>query len=314
NLTTTSKVLVGPSSTPFDIHTHLLINASPFFRAALTGPFLESTSQSITLPDLHADTFALALSWLYTSHISPVPFKDGKPAYYTLLHLYMLADRLCIEGLRNSVIDVIAALADRTNSVLTPSDTRLLYTALPRTDSPLHSLVLDLFAFKKTDRLLDSHQDRWHAGFLRDLCVRLKRPCEAAMQRHRLVGWCPVDWASVRACEECRGVLGVREGAVRCLGCGAAWCRACVRGGVGVAGWEDGRPGVGVGVGGRRAVGGEDEVFARQREEIDRLAKGGVEGGDARWATGRKWESCKPWRWSRCAIYHEHRETERCGE
>jgi hypothetical protein len=28
----------------------------------------------------------------------------------------------------------------------------------------------------------------------------------------------------------------------------------------------------------------------------------------------RKWEACKPWRGARCALYHEHEETERCGD
>ena len=28
----------------------------------------------------------------------------------------------------------------------------------------------------------------------------------------------------------------------------------------------------------------------------------------------RKWESCKPWRGARCLTYHEHQETETCGE
>jgi hypothetical protein len=28
----------------------------------------------------------------------------------------------------------------------------------------------------------------------------------------------------------------------------------------------------------------------------------------------RKWEACKPWRGARCALYHEHAETERCGD
>jgi hypothetical protein len=29
---------------------------------------------------------------------------------------------------------------------------------------------------------------------------------------------------------------------------------------------------------------------------------------------GRRWESCKPWRGSRCVVYHEHKETEACGD
>lgn len=258
---------------------------SPYFRAALTGPFVESTTKTITLDDVSPDHFQLLVSWLYTSSI-PAPFKDGKPAYYTLLHLYSLADRLCMEGLRNAVVDLIADLADRTNSVLTPSDTRILYAGI-RDSAPLRDLVLDLFAFKKTDRLIESHADSWHAAFLRELCVLLKRPCAQALLRHRLRMWCPESWHGARGCDNCRGVLQPRVGAVACDDCCLSFCTRCVEGGVAMAGWDDGR----------------------SIEE----GSGGDAMGDGKVMKTRKWEACKPWRGARCALYHEHEETERCG-
>ena len=266
------------------LHTTLLTTQSPYFRAALNSSFIESSTNSVSLPDISTDIFELLVGWLYTGLILPVPFKDGKPAYYTLLNLWILADRLDFEGLRNAVVDCIAECADRTNSVLTPSDTRILYEQIP--DSPsghkIRELVLDLFAFKKTDRLLREHQDRWHGAFLRDLVVRLKKPCEQALLRHRLRMWIPAAWLATRACEGCRAVLPPRYGAVGCEACGLGWCVRCVAEGTGLAAWEDGR--------GRRGSGhGDGEKAPR-------------------------WESCKPWRGSRCSVYHEHGETERCGE
>ncbi|KAH7138232.1 hypothetical protein B0J11DRAFT_421763 [Dendryphion nanum] len=310
---TTAEVLVGPEPpTSFILHTSLLTSQSPYFRAALNGPFLESTTKSIRLQDESVNIFELCVSWLYTGSIHPLPFKDGKPAYYTLLHLYILADRLCFEGLRNRIVDVISDLADSTNSVLTPSDTRILYEQIGD-HTTIRKLILDLFAFKKTDKLLDEHADRWHAGFLRDLCVRLKRPCEQSMLRHRLRMWCPEQWHATRCCEGCRAILPPRYGAVACEECCCAWCVRCVDEGVGMASWEDGR--------GRWDMG---------EKGVARLGTSLVMGGDAErersdelWeATGkrlarikrRKWESCKPWRGSRCRVYHEHKETEACGE
>ena len=157
NFGSTTTLLVGPQATPFTIHTVLLTSQSPYFRAALTGPFLESSTNQISYPDITVESFTYLTTYLYTSSITPLPFKDGKPAFYTLLHLYILGDRLCIEGLRNTVVDVISDVADATNAVLTPSDTRILYDMVPAS-SPLRKLVLDLFAFKKTDRLLDEHE------------------------------------------------------------------------------------------------------------------------------------------------------------
>lgn len=279
------------------------------------GPFLESAQQSITLADVSVELFELVVTWLYQAALIPAPFKDGKPAYYTLLNLWILADRLCFEGLRNYIVDLMADLADSTNSVLTPSDTRILYEHI-REDAKIRELVLDLFAFKKTDKLLDTHQDRWHAGFLRDLVVRLKKPCEQSMRRHQLTMWCPRDWLTTRACDNCRVVLPPRYGAVACDICQCAFCVPCVQEGVGMASWEDGRP-QSVPLGGLKGAtqfglalsipetpAGEEPVYV----EGDKIAK------LRRRAIGRRVESCKPWRGSRCRIYHEHRETEDCGD
>jgi hypothetical protein len=289
DFTTTSTILVGSDLTPFQIHTSLLTSKSSYFRAALNGPlvFIESETNSITLDDVSVEHFQILVTWLYTSILS-TPFKDEKPAYYTLLHVYALADRLALEGARNAVVDVISDLADETNSVLTPCDTRILYEEI-RDSSPLRTLVLDLFAFKKTDRLIDSHGDRWHEDFLRDLTVHLKRPCAQAMQRHRLRMWCPVSWHTTRACDYCGIVLPPRFGAVACEDCCVAFCTRCVEGSVAMARWEDGR--------------GRLEVLEEQ-EDI----AGGVTG------EVKRWEACKPWRGARCALYHEHAQTERCAD
>jgi hypothetical protein len=146
-------------------------------------------------------------------------------------------------------------------------------------------LIIDLFAFKKTDRLLESHADNWHAGFLRDLVVHLKRPCEQAVLRHRLRMWIPETWLATRACEGCRSVLPPRHGAVACDECCLAWCNRCVETGTGLACWDD----------------GSRKVGSLEMSEEEGEKRG-------------KWEACKPWRGSRCVLYHEHEETERCGD
>ena len=206
--------------------------------------------------------------------------------------MYSLADRLCIEGLRNGVVDLVADLADRTNSVLTPSDTRTLYEVI-RDSAPLKGLVLDLFAFKKTDRLVERHADSWHTAFLRDLCVLLKRPCSQAMVRHRLKMWCPETWHGARSCDNCRGVLQPRFGAVACHDCCLSFCTRCVEAGVAMAGCDDGR-------------GKGEDVEAADTTEGVRV--------QLKTRKGHMWETCKPWRGARCALYHEHDETENCGD
>ncbi|KAF2278449.1 uncharacterized protein EI97DRAFT_254972 [Westerdykella ornata] len=98
-----------------------------------------------------------------------------------------------------------------------------------------------------------------------------------------------------------------------------------------MAGWEDGSPGRFVWVRGEEVGGGSllDGVLTpgegtRSASEERRTGDNTVAAWSALALTGdgarekkvrvRKWQSCKPWRGSRCAIYHEHKETERCGD
>ena len=47
-------------------------------------------------------------------------------------------------------------------------------------------------------------------------------------------------------------------------------------------------------------------------EELDTGPGALGEGGEAKRVM--KWEACKPWRGARCALYHEHEETENCRD
>ncbi|KAE9991893.1 hypothetical protein EG327_010680 [Venturia inaequalis] len=202
-----STILIGPEKTPYVVHRDLICSQSPFFTAALRGSFLESSTQSLELPDIDTKCFDHVILWLYQSRLEPLSyfFKDGKATYFTLLDLYATADQLDIEGLRNGVVDLVAELAEVTNSVPTPTDTWILYDGV-RDSAKLRELVLDLFAFKKTDNLIATHPDEWHPSFLRDLVCRLKRPGPKSLTRHALERWQPAGWGTsgvdgVKACE-----------------------------------------------------------------------------------------------------------------
>ncbi|QDS71495.1 hypothetical protein FKW77_004586 [Venturia effusa] len=195
-----STILVGQDKTPYKVHRDLICNQSPFFAAALRGSFAESSTQQLELPDIDTKCFDHVILWLYQNRLEPLSyfFKDGKATYFTLLDLYATADQLDIEGLRNRVLDRVAELAENTNSVPTPTDTWILYDTI-RESAPLRELVLDLFAFKKTDVLIATHPDEWHPAFLRDLVCRLKRPGPKTLSRHALERWEPANWGAVKA-------------------------------------------------------------------------------------------------------------------
>ncbi|KAL2356092.1 hypothetical protein BJ546DRAFT_1059509 [Cryomyces antarcticus] len=230
--TRTAEILVGPGRAPtrFLIHYELLTGCSRFFSAALDSTFAEGLSKSITLPEEKLEPFEFFVHWLYTGELGPAGDlfnKAGSPMYFMLLEIYGLADRLGIEALRNAAVDRIALLSEGTNSVPTPSDTWIVYDGL-RDSAPVRALVLDLFAFKKTDNLLLNHEDEWHPRFLRDLVVKLKRPGRAGLARHALLPWRPDSWPKTRACDVCRVLLKPGLTAKQCSGCAKAFCVPCV--------------------------------------------------------------------------------------
>ncbi|KAI7365805.1 RNA methylase family protein [Hortaea werneckii] len=229
----------GRGQTKYLVHKELLTSASPFFAAALNSTFAEGMEQVVRLPEEKPDSFEWFLQWLYTGslttpHNTPLdahwgfvghpPFDhplhnnyvrlqseamarsdgdlrnhQGSPKYFLLIDLYALSDRLLTVPLSNLILSTIARLSEATNSVPTPSDTWLLYDNI-RDNSSLRTLILDLFAYKKTDKLLETHKDEWHPKFLRELVVKLKRPGPEAIERHSLVAWRPRSWSSTKAC------------------------------------------------------------------------------------------------------------------
>ncbi|KAF1352350.1 hypothetical protein BDV97DRAFT_279620, partial [Delphinella strobiligena] len=220
--------------TTYKIHRDLLTSASPFFAAALNGTFAEGLDQTVRLPADKPEIFEWFIWWLLSP---PVHHNDGdlrnthgSPKYFLLLDLYALSDKFITSSLSNHILDTMSRLSENTNSVPTPSDTWILYDSI-RDTAPMRRLVLDLFAYKKTDKLLESHKDEWHPRFLRELVVKLKRPGFESLDRHSLVPWRPNSWPNTKACECCRELLKPNVNGEKCEGCDRAFCAACVRNG-----------------------------------------------------------------------------------
>ena len=254
--------------TNYLVHKELLTSASPFFAAALNGTFEEGLDQVVRLPEEKPEIFEWFLQWLYTGTLkSPAPRcyysgqttalsalpstagfaetraeftecdvltdgdlrnSQGSPKYFLLLDLYSLSDRLLTTPLSNHILSTIARLSETTNSVPTPSDTWILYDTV-RDNATLRTLILDLFVYKKTDRLLETHKDEWHPKFLRELCVKLKRPGPEAIERHSLVAWRPSSWSTSKACELCKEILQPGLSGDKCCACDKVFCAACLR-------------------------------------------------------------------------------------
>ncbi|KAL8660093.1 MAG: hypothetical protein Q9226_000085 [Calogaya cf. arnoldii] len=171
-------VTVGEENRKFSVHREALCAVSPFFAAALNPryDFKESRSSTFDLPNARPIDFEYFVQWLYRRHLDHEEVAAPHPAYFRLIKLWILADELQVEGCKNDIIDFMATIADRTNSVPTPDDTVTIFGPNGvREGCGLRGMVVDLFAWKKTDHLVERHEDSWDETFLRLLVARLKR-------------------------------------------------------------------------------------------------------------------------------------------
>lgn len=153
---------VGSERQAFQVHRELLCYSSPFFAAAFDKDhnFSESSSNSLAFPEIRAIDFEFLVQWLYSHSLAHEELDVPKPAHFKLIRLYILADMLQIEALKNEVIDTIIILCEKWNSVPNANDTWLIdEQTMPKT--ALRRLVIDLFVYKKTDQLVEKHEDPW---------------------------------------------------------------------------------------------------------------------------------------------------------
>lgn len=185
------------------------------YTGSLTVPVLDNPSMCASDPNIHSD--------------GDLRNSAGSPKFFLLLDLWALTDRLLALPFCNLVVSTIAQLAETSNSVPTPSDTWVLYDHIPEHAAGLRNLILDLFAYKKTDRLLEMHKDDWHPRFQRDLIVKLTRPGREAVLRHSLVDWVAATWPAIKACESCRQLTRPLEVVQRCCRCDKVFCPVCLK-------------------------------------------------------------------------------------
>ena len=157
-----ATIQVGENKTEFHVHRNIFTAASPFFRAAWSreNGFAESTTGVIHLPEVRLDDFQFFEQWIYSKSMAHEELEATHPAFFKLMKLYALADRLDVEGLRNAIVDETARLSDKYNSVPTPNDTQTMDAEL-QDKCGLRDLVVDLFVWKKTDNLVETHEDPW---------------------------------------------------------------------------------------------------------------------------------------------------------
>lgn len=99
----------------FEVHQALITGRSKFFKAALSGSWLESKERVVKLPEDDPTTFHVYVHLLYTNEIAILPDPNPK-TFWTdgarnirLAKLYVLAEKLHDIETKNHVLEAVIA-------------------------------------------------------------------------------------------------------------------------------------------------------------------------------------------------------------
>lgn len=100
-------IVVSSAKKEFTIHKDLLVFYSDYFRAALSGSFVEATEKKIELFDVKQEVFEHFHAWLYTRNLAS---EDEEPlSWLQLVNFWIFGDRFQVSLLQNCVMDEIVA-------------------------------------------------------------------------------------------------------------------------------------------------------------------------------------------------------------
>ncbi|KAI4914108.1 hypothetical protein J4E85_010620 [Alternaria conjuncta] len=155
--TAMAEIVIGPKAKRFTVHLNLIVYYSPFFLAALKGPFKEAKDKVVALPDTDANIFELFANWLYrqrfpTEADSPQLLalyhrdEDANFRFDRLVRLYVFSDKYDVPKLKRQCLDMIFEyLVDED---LLPDLSHVVYAVKNLDDEdPLLRMIIDCFCY-----------------------------------------------------------------------------------------------------------------------------------------------------------------------
>jgi hypothetical protein len=153
---------VGPEEVRFVVHETLLVHYSKFFRAALTGNFIEAQEKTVRMGEVDPDLFELFGHWLYYQRFPDTVFgdddgilnlwtkrvsrKSGKDTgTENCIYLHMFGDKYQIEKLRLDTINKLIFITANEAGEMYPNAKTIesAFHGLPRS-SPMLQLIIDI--------------------------------------------------------------------------------------------------------------------------------------------------------------------------
>jgi hypothetical protein len=104
---------VGPDRIPYAAHKEFLRESTNFFRGARDYSFKETDDHHISMSEDDPDTVNRFLQWIYTRSYHLSEAQGAESNYVDLIRLYKLADKLCVDPLKNELLQVLYDLNRR---------------------------------------------------------------------------------------------------------------------------------------------------------------------------------------------------------
>jgi hypothetical protein len=123
----------------YSLHKNLLCERSLYFKKCLETGMLEANHNKIVLQDVNFEAFEIVIYWLYKGNLDKVSDKD-LPSYWA----YNLADRLCMEPLKNKLVDRLVLIWRNHN--ITSAEFRTAMEDL-HVESKLAAFLIDRLAY-----------------------------------------------------------------------------------------------------------------------------------------------------------------------
>lgn len=158
-------VFVGTERKKFHLHRDLLCDRSEYFKACFGGEFTEAKKKELHLPEDNIDGFELFVEWLYGATLKRI---EDEEAVFTHIALLLLANKLCLEHLRNEIMDLIIRFYRVYPALVEPQSLSYIYEHTSD-DDPLREFTVQLVAWtiietEVTNLSIDYKKLIWLAG------------------------------------------------------------------------------------------------------------------------------------------------------
>lgn len=167
-------IIIGPeeSKETFIVHKEIICHYSPFFSIAFNSKFTESSTKTMSLPDIEIDNFGLLVHWFYTQQIDLDP-KDRDANVLPLAKLWTISKRFMISKLQNNIMDKLRVMVEFAEKQSLKDFLHYAYES--KEMSPLKRLAADRMAWCTSAQALGSWIEHLPEGMLVDIVMSLKK-------------------------------------------------------------------------------------------------------------------------------------------